>query len=279
MAALAGGVLGIAGGIFNSLALHDTPRALFVDSLRNVARPGEVGTAPSIHVAQYQFFHDHIAAIIIGALLLGLASLAASGALTFLVFAARHRLDRVPRFARYLPFVGGALVLIGSLITSIGSLTYVNDLLGTSRTVDALNDASQPPGLIAGQIIVQFGGLALAGAYVLASLNAMRVGLLTRAMGVIGIIVGLLVVLPVALLSQLLQPLWLFALTWLLLDRWPGGSPPAWRTGQAEPWPSAAQQRQRREQQGGGRRGRPSARVADAPAPEPDPEAPASPAS
>src|SRR4051812_10152736 len=130
MAALAGGVLGIAGGIFNSLALHDTPRALFVDSLRNVARPGEVGTAPSIHVAQYQFFHDHIAAIIIGALLLGLASLAASGALTFLVFAARHRLDRVPRFARYLPFVGGALVLIGRRLTRTGGPGYATALPG-----------------------------------------------------------------------------------------------------------------------------------------------------
>jgi hypothetical protein len=133
-------------------------------------------------------------------------------------------------------------------VTAIGSFTYVNDLLDGKRTVDAMQDASQPPGLIAGQIIVQFGGLALAGAYVLASLNAMRVGLLTRAMGVIGIFVGLLVVLPVALISQLLQPLWLFALTWLLLDRWPGGSPPAWRTGRSEPWPSAAEQRQARGQ-------------------------------
>jgi len=271
-AALAGGVLAVAGGIFNSLALRDAPRALFVDSLQSLAQPGPIGSAQSTRIPAYEFFHDHIAAIVIGAILLGLASLAASGALTFLAYATRARAERFPRIALYLPFVGGALVLVGSVITAVGSLVYVGNLLDTNRTVDALQDLGQSPVLVAGQIIVQFGGLALAGAYVLVALNAMRVGLLTRAMGVVGLVVGLLVVLPVALLSQLLQPLWLFALSWLLLGRWPGGEPPAWRTGRAEPWPSNAQLREQRDaarakqakQRGGG---------GDVAAPEPAPAA------
>lgn len=271
-AALAGGVLAVAGGIFNSLALRDAPRALFVDSLQSLAQPGPIGSAQSTRIPAYEFFHDHIAAIVIGAILLGLASLAASGALTFLAYATRARAERFPRIALYLPFVGGALVLVGSVITAVGSLVYVGNLLDTNRTVDALQDLGQSPVLVAGQIIVQFGGLALAGAYVLVALNAMRVGLLTRAMGVVGLVVGLLVVLPVALLSQLLQPLWLFALCWLLLGRWPGGEPPAWRTGRAEPWPSNAQLREQRDaarakqakQRGGG---------GDVAAPEPAPAA------
>ena len=246
-AALAGGVLAVAGGIFNSLALRDAPRALFVDSLQSLAQPGPIGSAQSTRIPAYEFFHDHIAAIVIGAVLLGLAALAASGALTFLAYATRARAERFPRIALYLPFVGGALVLVGSVITAVGSLVYVGELLDTSRTVDALQDLGQSPVLVAGQIIVQFGGLALAAAYVLVSLNAMRVGLLTRALGVVGLVVGLLVVLPVALLSQLLQPLWLFALSWLLLGRWPGGEPPAWRTGKAEPWPTNAQLREQRD--------------------------------
>ena len=128
-----------------------------------------------------------------------------------------------------------------------------------------MQDVSQQPLLLAGQFIGLFGLLAMAASYALASLNAMRVGLLTRGMGIIGMLVGLLAVFPVALLSQLVPLFWLFALTWLLLDRWPGGSPPAWRTGRAEPWPSAAEQRQAR----AGRGRRPAGRVADA---EPDPE-------
>src|SRR5689334_15534947 len=120
MAALAGGVLSIGAGIFNSLSLQNAPRALFMDSLRNVARPGPVGPTPSVRIAQYQFFHDHVAAIIIGAVLLGLASLAAAGALSFLINAARHRYERVPKFALYLPVVGGVLVFIGSIVTAVG---------------------------------------------------------------------------------------------------------------------------------------------------------------
>ena len=31
---------------------------------------------------------------------------------------------------------------------------------------------------------------------------------------------------------------WLAGLAALLFGRWPGGEPPAWRTGVAEPWPA-----------------------------------------
>jgi hypothetical protein len=34
---------------------------------------------------------------------------------------------------------------------------------------------------------------------------------------------------------------WLVALALVFLDRVPGGAPPAWRTGQPEPWPSQRQ--------------------------------------
>ena len=118
-------------------------------------------------------------------------------------------------------------------------------------------------------------GLALAGqlslgfAFVLISLNAMRVGLLTRFMGVLGIIVGVLFVIPLGTL-QVVQPFWLLALTALFLGRWPNGVPPAWKTGEAEPWPSQQELREQREQakgaQGGGD-GKP------APTPEPEPAA------
>jgi len=107
---------------------------------------------------------------------------------------------------------------------------------------------------------------ALAIGLVLISLNAMRVGLLTRFMGYFGILVAVasifLIGSPPAVL---LQVLWLLALAYLFAGRWPGGDPPAWRTGRAEPWPSAAQMREQREQAGGAaRRGKPE------PEPEPD---------
>ena len=192
IAAVLGGLLAFAGAIYNSTALSDAPSPLFVDTLRKAVLSGPIGSQPSSRIPQFQFFHDHISSVIIGATILGLASLAAAGALTFLAFATRARSERFLR--------------------AVASGTYVNALLAGPRTVDAVHDAHHPVGLIAGQIIVQFGGLTLAAAYVLIALNAMRVGLLTRVFGGLGIFIGVLVVLPVPILSQVLQPLWLFAL-------------------------------------------------------------------
>ncbi len=74
----------------------------------------------------------------------------------------------------------------------------------------------------------------LAVGLVLVSLNAMRAGLLTRLFGYIGIAAGaLLIVFPL----PIVQVFWLGGVGILLLGRWPGGDFPAWRTGNAEPWP------------------------------------------
>jgi hypothetical protein len=74
------------------------------------------------------------------------------------------------------------------------------------------------------------------------SLNAMRAGLLSRFMGILGIIVGVFYALP-QLGGPILQLFWMPALGLLFLNRWPGGRGPAWETGAEEPWPSAAQLR------------------------------------
>ena len=89
-------------------------------------------------------------------------------------------------------------------------------------------------------------GRPLAFAFVLIGLNAMRVGLLTRFMGVLAIIVGVLFVIPLGPLP-IVQAFWLGALVPLFAMRWPAGQPPAWVTGRAEPWPSADEVRRRRE--------------------------------
>jgi hypothetical protein len=75
----------------------------------------------------------------------------------------------------------------------------------------------------------------------------MRVGLLTRFMGVLGIITGGLQILPFGGPLPVVQAFWLVILSILFLGRWPTGTPPAWRTGRAEPWPSSSEQRQKRQ--------------------------------
>ena len=99
----------------------------------------------------------------------------------------------------------------------------------------------------------------LAVGFVLISLNAMRVGLLTRFMGYLGIFTGILVLFPIGSPVPVVQAFWLLALAYLLTDRWPSGVPPSWRSGRAEAWPSAAEQREQRMKAAPGRGGRSAA--------------------
>jgi hypothetical protein len=91
------------------------------------------------------------------------------------------------------------------------------------------------------------GGLQIAGTvgvaflFVMLPLRARRVGLMSPFLGVLGAIAGALLVLPLAGVSPVIQAFWLGAFAVLLLDRWPGGRGPAWESGEAEPWPTAAQ--------------------------------------
>lgn len=245
-AAFLGALLTVAGGFVTGIGLGDSPSPSVLRSLPRLEGGQPIGGQRSLRLEQFDFFADHRAAILISAIVLGLGALAAAGALTYLAYATRARAERFPRPMLYVAFVGGALTLIGSVLSALGNASYVDAILGGPGTVDAIRDASQPASLYAGSIIRLIGGLAVALAYVLIPLNAMRAGLLTRFLGILGILAGVLTVLPV-LAAPILQPFWLAAIGVLFLGRWPGaGVPPAWRSGKAEPWPSAAEVRQQK---------------------------------
>lgn len=83
------------------------------------------------------------------------------------------------------------------------------------------------------------GGLAFVVAFLYTSLWAMRVGLLSRFWGSLGMVAGI---------AFLLGPLFVVALVWLvyfgamLIGKVPGGKPPAWEAGEAVPWPTPGEQ-------------------------------------
>jgi hypothetical protein len=109
----------------------------------------------------------------------------------------------------------------------------------------------------------------------------MRVGLLTRFMGVLGVIVGVAVA-PILPIDQqgIIRVFWLAALGMLFLGRLPSGTPKAWTTGHAEPWPTQQQLREQRDAaraeraaEQGEREPRPARGRSNAP-PTPPPKAP-----
>jgi hypothetical protein len=104
-------------------------------------------------------------------------------------------------------------------------------------------------------------------AFVLISLNAMRAGLLSKFMGILGVIAGALTVIPLLGAGvQVVELFWVAAMGVLFLDRWPQGRGPAWEEVEAIPWPTAQERRD------ASMYGRDGEGKADAAAPEVEPE-------
>ena len=116
------------------------------------------------------------------------------------------------------------------------------------------------------------GVVSLAFLYVMLPLRARRVGLLSPFMSILGVIVGVLIVFATLGIAPIIQAFWLGAVGLVLLGNWPGGRGPAWESGEAEPWPSAAQRRGLAPMPGE----EPKLDPDEPPEPEPVPERPAS---
>jgi hypothetical protein len=119
----------------------------------------------------------------------------------------------------------------------------VSDFLDGPRTVDDAHDIGGGSLLIIASLLRQIGPLAVVAGLFLVSLNAMRTGLLTRFLGILGVVGAVLMILPLMPLPVVLA-FWSIAVGLMLLGV--GNTPPAWRTGNAEPWPSAKEGAQRR---------------------------------
>jgi hypothetical protein len=100
------------------------------------------------------------------------------------------------------------------------------------RADDAIGEESLSP-LAAGFEIGGRIGFVVAMFYT--ALYAMRTGLLTRFWGSLGVALGAVSILPP---FRAFVMLWFFYLGLLLAGWTPGAKPPAWRSGEAEPWPS-----------------------------------------
>jgi hypothetical protein len=278
-AAVAAGVAGVAtlaGNLYAQLsAYNDVPTIGAVQAL-TPALQGRAEPAINPRTAIAQFLADNSTSLIFAGVLTSLGAAAAGYALYYLFRATQARRRELPPLARWVVVIGATLVALSYLLQPIfRSIRAQSFLDGADRTRDAIDSALSGGPLVVVSAIGLAGQLALALAFVLVCLNAMRAGLLTRFMGVLGIIVGVLYVFPFGQLP-VVQSFWLVALVPLFVGRWPQGTPPAWTSGVAEPWPSAAalrEQRMRAARGGGGRDDDAGAAAAlDAPEPAPVPQ-------
>jgi hypothetical protein len=227
--------------------------------------PAFVGAAiDSVREFQrYSKFDEQPDLIIVPYLMQAIGYAAAAVALGYLARATVARRTEMGRPTQIMAIAGpvantvAALVLMFAVLHVAGKVDDLNLPEGvTDRAAglhglaanyivaeDAVRDLQTDEGIfiLAGYLDLA-ANLALGFGLVLVGLNAMRAGLLSRFLGILGIIVGVLTVLFRG--AGIIEAFWLISLGFLFLDRWPGaGRGPAWDEVEAIPWPSAMEQR------------------------------------
>lgn len=192
---------------------------------------------------------------ILGALVNGLGLLGLGATLTFLFMSVRARKPEAAQATWIVAVIGAVVAAVGGIVYGI----LVSDKAHQFVTHGAQTYPEAARLLSGGGVAaLQYGGLLgsllLSVGFVLISLNAMRVGLLTRFVGYLGIGAAAASLLLIGSAPALLIEVgWLLAVAYLLAGRWPNGDPPAWQSGQAVPWPSSAETRGQRQRPTAGR--------------------------
>jgi hypothetical protein len=175
------------------------------------------------------------------------------------------------RLALYGPILLAVFLPAFEISLILGAHSYLSH---SARDAAAITAATAGGVRVAFQLILTLGTLGVAGAFIMISLRSMRVGLLTRMMGIVGIIAGVLFLIPLTPLP-VVQALWLVFVGAMLLGFGGRPLPEAWAAGEARPWPpkqSSRPPRAARQPPRGMRRG-----AAAASPPVPAPAAPRGP--
>jgi hypothetical protein len=249
LAAIMAGIALFLGQLGQAILSSRAPSSSFLEALQRTGQPGPVDQLPSLQIPIAEYLSDHAVILLATFVVQGIGYFALAYALTFLAAATKARRAAFPKFALYLPVVGGVLAGVSSIGRGVGRALDVSSFLDGARTVADAQDIGLGGLSLVAEVIYYPASLALAAGIVIVALQAMRAGLLTRFLGVMGFIVGALQVIQIIPLP-LVQAYWFIALGVLFLGRRPGGQPPAWQSGREEPWPSqdaaAARAKQRR---------------------------------
>jgi hypothetical protein len=244
--AFGAGFLYLLSGIITASTLNGAPSVGLLQGLAP-ALSGQPNPAVSPRAPEVKFFSHHATTLIAASVIAALAIVGLTLALLLLVDATRFRRPQTWSLARPLILVGGialAVISVGHQAVlaiethkfAVGH-DFTNHAVDTALTKGTANVVTQYFDLLA--------GLAVAVAMIVIMVNAMRVGLVTRWLGVVGILTGILIFLPIGGATlEVVPAFWLVAIGILYAGKWPNGQPPAWESGEARPWPTRAQARE-----------------------------------
>jgi hypothetical protein len=206
------------------------------------------GLAPAFHgmaaarrdprTIHEQFLVGHQYSLIASFVISNLGALGMLVPLRYLAAAEQARSATPSKVASYLALYGPILLAVFLPTFEISLILGAHSYLSHSARTAAAITAATAGGLrVALQLILTVGTLSLAAAFILISLRAMRVGLLTRLMGIVGIIGGVLFLIPLTPLP-VVQSLWLVFFAAMLLRFGGRPLPEAWTVVEARPWPA-----------------------------------------
>jgi hypothetical protein len=194
----------------------------------------------------FRSFNDHQAAFIAQGLLTALLYALMIYPLYYLFRAVQARSERVNPAMVGFVFLGPGLYALSNVVLAIAQGGVASDF--AARAVaggdiyNLLTDLQDDSTLTQVGTYLQLpAALGLVVAIFYTSLNAFRVGLLTRFFGTLGMALAVAQI----LVPQLGRPAlmaWFAWLGFLFLDRIPNGRPPAWDAGEAIPWPRSGEQ-------------------------------------
>src|SRR5215207_4330506 len=189
LSAAGAAALTLAGSLISGLSRsavpgYDERTQTILDTLGRAASGQE--PAPGRFAAQTVWLGDHATLPIAGGVLFFLGSLLMFPALGYVFRAARARRPAFGQLALLLLAFGVVAFAGGRLAVDLGQLVGAMGFDGGTNA-DA-TEALNTPAYSVGLILYTTGTLALGFSFILICLNAMRVGLLTRFMGILGII-------------------------------------------------------------------------------------------
>jgi hypothetical protein len=186
-------------------------------------------------------------AYLASAILMTLGALLLVGVFLYMFRAIEARGGGVPHWFIYLVIGAPVIFAISAAVYAVQAVDIADKFASEPGPIrgEAGDDRARDLSDISGVLLAlqTAGTVGVAFLFVMLPLRARRVGLLTPFMGILGAIAGALTVFQLAGISAVVQAFWLGAVGALFLGKWPGGRGPAWETGEAEPWPSAAQRR------------------------------------
>jgi hypothetical protein len=255
--AFAGGVFYLLSGIITNSVASSAPTVGVLQGLAPALK-GEASPAYSPRTPEVKYLSHHASSLIIASVIAAIAIAVLTLALLLLSSATRFRRPAMWPIAK-------PLILFGGIALAVISIAHQAVLAGETHSFAVGHDfsshavdnalAKSTPNVIT-QYLDLLAGLAVAVGMIVIMVNAMRVGLVTRWLGIVGILSAILIFLPIGGATlEVIPSFWLVAMGILYVGKWPNGQPPAWESGEARPWPSRAQMR---EESGRGRRGQPA---------------------